>query len=586
MKKISNTDTKKLENLYKLNKIDELEQETKKLLAIDKNNAILLNKLGVAYLKKKIFNKAEEIFKKILNHDSQDANALKNLGKTYKEINKIGYAIKYYEKYLAIKSNDSEIKNNLALCYIKNKKSKLALDLLKELIKKDSENQEYLINYSVALFESLSFNEAITILEKLLDKNLKNSNILSKYLFNQNYNADINFDKVNNYINKFYQSYNKENFKINSFCFNKKPEKINLGFVSPDFRNHPVGYALTDVINNLKSYNFNLFGYYNFTLEDELTIKFKKDFNSFYNITDLTDEQTINKIRSDGIHILIDLAGYTFNNRLSIFFFNPAPIQISWLGYLPTTGLNEMQYKIGDQYIYPDSIKKNFSEEILLLPNIWSNFSVQQNIVNKKVLFPDENGPVIFGCFATLRKVNDEVINLWSKVLKKFPNTKIYFKSPELNDVSVKELIKNKFLKHDIKSDRLILEKSSDYKNYLESYSKVHISLDPFPWNGVTTSFESIWMGVPIFCLKGNTLPYSRCAYSINKNLKMNDWIAENENDYFNKLKTILSDRKKLFLVKKHLRENAIKNYLFSSKEFTKNLAKILNKTWENFSVK
>ena len=99
MKKISNTDTKKLENLYKLNKIDELEQETKKLLAIDKNNAILLNILGVAYLKKKIFNKAEEIFKKILNHDSQDANALKNLGKTYKEINKIGYAIKYYEKY-------------------------------------------------------------------------------------------------------------------------------------------------------------------------------------------------------------------------------------------------------------------------------------------------------------------------------------------------------------------------------------------------------------------------------------------------------------------------------------------------------
>ena len=343
MKKISNTDTKKLENLYKLNKIDELEQETKKLLAIDKNNAILLNILGVAYLKKKIFNKAEEIFKKILNHDSQDANALKNLGKTYKEINKIGYAIKYYEKYLAIKSNDSEIKNNLALCYIKNKKSKLALDLLKELIKKDSENQEYLINYSVALFESLSFNEAITILEKLLDKNLKNSNILSKYLFNQNYNADINFDKVNNYINKFYQSYNKENFKINSFCFNKKPEKINLGFVSPDFRSHPLGYAMINVIKNLKVHNFNLFAYYNFNIEDNLTNEFKKNFNYFKNISKLNDAQTVNEIRSDGIHILIDLAGYTLRNRLSIFLYNPAPIQISWLGYLPTTGIKEIK---------------------------------------------------------------------------------------------------------------------------------------------------------------------------------------------------------------------------------------------------
>ena len=95
--------------------------------------------------------------------------------------------------------------------------------------------------------------------------------------------------------------------------------------MSPDFRKHPVGYALTNVIENLKSYNFILHGYYNFTLEDELTNKFKKDFDNFYNITNLTDEQVVNKIRSEGTHILIDLSGYTFNNRLSIFFYNPAP---------------------------------------------------------------------------------------------------------------------------------------------------------------------------------------------------------------------------------------------------------------------
>ena len=96
-----------------------------------------------------------------------------------------------------------------------------------------------------------------------------------------------------------------------------------MGFVSPDFRSHPVGHALINVIEHLKSYNFNLFGYYNFSFEDDLTNKFKKDFDYFHNITDLSDEQTINKIRSDGIHILIDLAGYTFNNRLSIFCNNP-----------------------------------------------------------------------------------------------------------------------------------------------------------------------------------------------------------------------------------------------------------------------
>ena len=193
---------------------------------------------------------------------------------------------------------------------------------------------------------------------------------------------------------------------------------------------------------------------------------------------------------------------------------------------------------------------------------------------------------IIFGCFITLRKINDDVIKLWSKVLKKFANTKIYFKSPELNNISIEKDLKNKFLNHGIKSDQLILERSSNYKSYLEAYLKVHISLDPFPWNGVTTSFESIWMGVPIFCLKGNNLPYSRCAYSINKNLGMDDWIAQDENEYLNKLEKILSNKNKLLEIKKNLRNNAIKKNLFNSKKYAENLANILNQTWKDFTVR
>ena len=171
------------------------------------------------------------------------------------------------------------------------------------------------------------------------------------------------------------------------------------------------------------------------------------------------------------------------------------------------------------------------------------------------------------------------------KVLKRFHGSKIYFKSPELNDISIEEKFRNKFLNHNIKSDQLILEKSSDYKSYLESYFKVDISLDPFPWNGVTTSFESIWMGVPVFCLKGESAAYSRCSYSINKNLKMDNWIAEDESDYLIKLEKILSNKKELLEVKRNLRKNAIKNKLFNSKEFTNSLSNTLNEAWKNFAI-
>jgi protein O-GlcNAc transferase len=585
MSNIRNTEFKKLEDLYKLNKLSELEQETKKLLQIENSNVILLNILGVVYLKKNSFKEAEPIFKKILNKNSKDKNALKNLGETYRKTNKFTNAIKHYELYLSINPNDNEVINNLASCYLKNKRYEQAVFYYKDLTKKNPHDQEYLTNLGLALIESLNFNEGMKILEQLLDKNINNKRAFSGYLFNQNYSTQINFDKINNYIKKFNDISKKNNLNTVNFCYKKKPEKINVGFISPDFRSHPVGYAFTNVIEHLKSYNFKLFAYYNFSLVDELTNKFKKDFDYFHNVADFNDEQIINKIRSDGIHILIDLAGYTSNNRLSIFFSNPAPIQISMLGYLSTTGIKEIKYKIGDSHIYPKNTEKNFSEKILRLPNIWSDFVVNQNIDITKLSFDKNHDEVIFGCFVTLRKINDSVIKLWSKVLKKFPNTKIYFKAPELNNVLIEKNLKKNFLNYGINSDRLILEKSSDYKTYLESYSKVHISLDPFPWNGVTTSFESIWMGVPVFCLKGDDLPYSRCSYSINKNLKMNDWIANDENDYLFKLEKILSNKKELLLIKKNLRERAIKNNLFNSKEFTKNLADTLNMVWNNFAI-
>ena len=129
------------------------------------------------------------------------------------------------------------------------------------------------------------------------------------------------------------------------------------------------------------------------------------------------------------------------------------------------------------------------------------------------------------------------------------------------------------------------LKTYNTYKTYLNSYSKVHITLDPFPWNGATTSFESIWMGVPIFCLKGDELPYSKCAYSINKNLKMDSWIAEDERDYLEKLEKILNNRKELFSLKKDLRNNAIKNNIFNSSKLSKDLSKLLNKVWKNFII-
>ena len=585
MTKIDNKEIKNLENLYKLNKLKELKEEVEKLLKTEKDNIVLLNILGVVFLKKSLFKEAELNFKKILDKDPQNSNALKNLGEISRKSKKFSDAIKYYNLYLKKNLKDANVINNLALCYLKNKRYELSIKLYRDLIKNEPHNEEYLANLAFALVASLDFEEGIRIFETILNKNIHNWRVYSGYLFNQNYNLNSDLNKTNEYIKKFNQSYKKEKINIVDFSFEKKPKKIRIGFISPDFRKHPVGYAILNVIKKLKSYNFDLFGYYNFYLEDELTINFKNYFNKFYHIENLKEEKIINLIRNDGIHILIDLAGHTNNNNLNIFYYYPAPIQVSWLGYLPTTGISEIKYKIGDKQIYSKKNESNFSEKILMLPDIWSNFEVFQNADIPYNFINNKNNKIILGSFVTLRKVNDNVINLWSKVLKRFPNTILYLKAPELHDDSVKRKIVKKFNNFEISTERLILEKSSDYKNYLESYLKVHITLDPFPWNGVTTSFESVWMGAPIFCLKGDTV-YSRCAYSINKNLKMDDWIANDQDDYLKKLEKILSNKNQLLSIKKNLRENAIKNNLFNSEKFTKNLSIKLNEIWNDFEKK
>ena len=584
MQTIDNKKLKKLEVLYKLNKLDELEKETNKLLKIDNENIVLLNIIGVVYLKKNLFQKSEKIFIKILEKNLKNPNALKNLAETYRKTNNFSLAIKYYEIYLNIKTKDVEAINNIASCFLKKKEYYISIGYYRELIKIDPTNEEYLTNLAFALIQSLNITDGIEILEKVLDKNIKNYRAYSGYLQNQNFNCGIDFNKINSYIKKFSKNYERKKLNIVNFNYEKNPRKVNIGFISPDFRKHPVGYCIKSVIKQLKLHNVNSYGYYNYKTKDNLTTELEKDFDNFEIIFGYSNEQIINKIRKDGIHILIDLAGHTISNNLEIFYYKPAPIQMSWLGSMNTTGVEEIDYKIIDENIFSQSIKKHYTEKLLILPNIWTDYVVSDGENIDATIHQTEEDPITFGSFVALRKINNEVIKLWSEVLRKFPTTKIHFIASELEDFNVEKNLRNQFLSYGIGANRLILEKSKDHVAYLKSYSKVHISLDPFPFNAVTTSFESIWMGVPVFCLEGDTA-LSRCVYSINKNLNMNEWIAKDKSDYIYKLDKIISNKRKLILTKKKLRKHALENNLFNSSKFTKDFAIKLTDIWKKFSI-
>ena len=213
----------------------------------------------------------------------------------------------------------------------------------------------------------------------------------------------------------------------------------------------------------------------------------------------------------------------------------PAPMQISWAGYPGFVGIPEIDYVIGDRYVTPEKENNFFTEKVYLLPNIWMCFTPPKYEVEIKELPAIKNKYVTFGSFNNLPKINKEVVFLWSKILKAVPKSKIFLKSHVLNDSYFKKLIINNFEKNNINADSIILEGRSTRKEYLACYNKIDIALDPFPWSGGISTWEAIWMGVPVLTKKGYKRFVSHQTESINYNAEMSDWVAKDEKEYLDK---------------------------------------------------
>jgi len=319
---------------------------------------------------------------------------------------------------------------------------------------------------------------------------------------------------------------------------------------------------------------------------DEITLELKKRFNVWRKINHLSDIEVINLVSKDSVDILFDLSGHTAKNRLSIFVNKAAPVQVTWCGYNASTGLKEIDYIIVDPYVVPLTEQKYFTEKIFQLPNTFQCISINNDIEIDHSRYQNKKRDIIFGSFNNLSKINDNVIDLWSKILKKVENSKLFLKAKQLDNLIIVENLKKRFYKNGISVDKIITEgKSKTREEMLKKYNQIDIALDPFPYPGITTSLEANWMGVPLLTKKGNNF-YSRIGTSINNNLNMKDWIANNEKDYISKAISKTSDLEKLFQTKKELRNKFLKSPLTNTKEYAKHFENCLNFMWKTYLEK
>ncbi|WP_175700246.1 tetratricopeptide repeat protein [Burkholderia ambifaria] len=357
---------------------------------------------------------------------------------------------------------------------------------------------------------------------------------------------------------------------------------LRVGFVSGDLRQHPVGIFLESVLAHLDRTRIEPHAYVTFVVEDDVTARLKSGFASWKKLTCLNRDQAARMIHDDGIDVLVDLAGHTNWSGLPVFAHRPAPVQASWLGFFATTGCRAIDYFIGDPHTLPADEAHHFVEQPWHLLDSYLCFTPPAYDVAVGPLPMATNGGVTFGCFGKLTKISDDVIALWSRLLHALPDARLMLKAHELGASDLNRATLERFARHGIGAQQLILEGGSPRAEYFNAYNRIDIALSPFPYPGGTTTAEALWMGVPVIGMKGGRFVTHICE-SLLHAAGMGDWIAADEDAYLAKAIAFARDRDALAALRATLRERTLASPLCDAARFARNLEDAFHGMWARY---
>jgi tetratricopeptide (TPR) repeat protein len=306
-------------------------------------------------------------------------------------------------------------------------------------------------------------------------------------------------------------------------------KRIVVGYVSSDFRTHSAAFAFLPVLRSHDKANFQINYYSSSPVQDSLTAVFKSHADVWVDAESLSDDELADRIQADGVDILVDLSGYTAGNRLNVFARKPAPVQVTAWGHATGTGIQAMDYLFSDPVIIPENVRHLFAERVYDLPSVITIEPVAD--VQPSPLPMLRNGYVTFGVFNRIDKISDQALSVWSKLLREVAGSKIVVKHVALDDALVRDGLVGRFVAQGISQDRIICIGSTARRDHLKAFENIDISLDPFPQNGGISTWESLYMGVPVVARLGNGIA-SRISGALLAAIDLDDWVAEDDDSY------------------------------------------------------
>lgn len=570
-------------SLYKRGRFAEAIPAAKHFTTRFPSSAVGWKVLGSVLFKQQQLEQARVALQKAAELSPEDVEVLRMLADTLSSLDEYEEAESTCRQLLAITPDDGEV----------HRLSSVALRILGRFVEAEASARSALevspasalvhAALGMALLEQGKLSESETHLRRSLEIEPEADEVHQGLLFCLTLNGNIAPSELAAEHRRFGERVEaKARKRWRPHRNSRTPDRrLQIGFVSGDLFRHAVANFIEPVLVHLaRDANLTLHAYYTYTAEDVATQRLRGMFAHWHPVADMSATALADKIRADGIDILIDLSGQTARNRLVTFAQKPAPVQASWIGYPGTTGLNTVDYYFADRYLVPNAeVDDQFTEQIVYLPAT-AAFLPSEMAPPVNPLPALSNGYVTFGSFNRLNKLSREVVSLWSQVLSAMPTARM-FVGAMTDEQSVNQVI-DWFAQEGVSRERLDIRLRADLPLYLLQHHQVDICLDAFPYGGGTTSLHALWMGLPTVTLRGPTVA-SRSGTSVFSLIGLETFVADDKPDFVRKALHWARDLTALASVRSGMRERCMQSPNFRPEMIASGMSHALRIMWRNW---
>jgi predicted O-linked N-acetylglucosamine transferase (SPINDLY family) len=523
-------------------------------------------------------NQAKKLYLKIIKQNPNHSDAYHLLGVIQAQSSQTDQAIKNITHAIAL-SECEFYYNSLGAVYLKQGHIQKALSNINKALKINDRYIDAYNNLGQTLLIAGECMDAMNCFKKVISFNSNVPQLYSNYLTCLNYLPSVTHEE----IYQAHLSFNKLFRSDQSICTHKSTRTskklLRIGYVSPSFCRSSVSFFIEPILRNHDASSFEIFCYANVNEPDDVTQRMQTYTKEWINTNHMNDIQMAEKIRKDKIDILVDLCGHFAENRLPVFARQPAPIQITYLGYPNTTGLSSIQYRLTDAIVDPHNRDAYHSEKLLRLPSPFLCYQPADRSPEISPLPAEMNGYITLGSFNNLAKITDDVIHVWASILERLPDSRLLLKArPFVDPVTCEHYLK----KFGVAHDRIIFKGyEENIKSHFMIYNQIDLALDPFPYHGTTTTCDALWMGVPVISLCGDCHA-ARVGKTILSAIGMGDFIVHSVSEYVDKTIAICQNIQLLKAVRRQLRTLMQQSALMNASGLTQNIESAYKKIWSD----